>query len=886
MKEKEKITISKYLVLLILAICIAPVCSPLLLARNNEAKKVLVLHSYHHGLSWDDGIDRGIESVFEKSDLDIEIQFEYMDTKRIYDQEYLDKLYKIYKYKFRNRKVNLIISTDNNAFNFLLEHGNELFPQTPVVFCGVNDFKDGMLEDRSLYTGTVEAIDIRETLDVALKLHPKTEHFIVYGDNSPTYLANKAILERIIPDYERSIDFIFKDNFNIREIREHILKLPSNSLILLISTIRDEQGQLISFQRSAEMMAAVSSVPLYGCWDFFLGHGIVGGKLISGFSQGETAAHIALTILNGEKVENIPVLKESPNRYMFDYKQMQRFGIDLSDIPEDSIVINKPRTFYSEHKGLIWSAIVGIGGLVLIIFILASNIIIRRRAEESLLESKEHYRTLFEGSRDAIFLHNLEGKFIDANQAMLDLFGYTREEMIGMNSIDIHAHPEDRSKFLNELVQKGFHRDYEIKLKKKDGTEIDCLLTASIRRADDGTIIGYQGIIRDISDKKLLESQLLQAQKMEAVGRLAGGIAHDFNNLLTTIIGNTELSLLRTGKDNPLCENIAEIKKAANRAASLTRQLLAFSRKQVLQPVVLNLNTVICSLEKMIGRLIGEDVELETLLSPDLGEVRADAGQMEQVIMNLVINARDAMPRGGKLIIETANVDLDENYASEHGVKLNPGPYVMLAVSDTGKGIDKETQSRIFEPFFTTKEKGKGTGLGLSTVYGIVKQSGGLIWVYSELGEGTTFKIYLPRIRCGSEPLRKEQAPLEAPKGVETVLIVEDDDAVRSLACKILELQGYKILEAKDGEEAMKVSKEYKGPIHLMITDVVMPGISGRELQEQLHPLRPAMKVLYMSGYTDNATAYHKVLDSGVAFLQKPFTPETLARKVREVLED
>jgi len=452
--------------------------------------------------------------------------------------------------------------------------------------------------------------------------------------------------------------------------------------------------------------------------------------------------------------------------------------------------------------------------------------------------------------------------------AVIILCGMAAAFRINAQRLILHARLEEAFKRELEIQQKNQELEAEVAIRKQ--------AQKALHKARDELELR----VKERTD------QLLQAQKMEAVGRLAGGIAHDFNNLLTTIIGNTELSLLRIGKDNPLCENIAEIKKAANRAASLTRQLLAFSRKQVLQPVVLNLNTVICGLEKMIGRLIGEDMELETLLSPDLGEVRADAGQMEQVIMNLVINARDAMPLGGKLIIETANVDLDETYASEHGVKLNPGPYVMLAVSDTGKGMDKETQAHIFEPFFTTKERGKGTGLGLSTVYGIVKQSGGLIWVYSELGEGTTFKIYLPRIRSGSEPQRKEQAPLEAPKGVETVLIVEDDDAVRSLACKILELQGYKILEAKDGEEAMKVSKEHNGPIHLMITDVVMPGISGRELQEQLHPLRPAMKVLYMSGYTDNATAHHKVLDSGVAFLQKPFTPETLARKVREVLED
>ena len=286
--------ILKYFGITILAACLITVRPILLYAQDNQPKDVLVLHSYHHGLSWDDAIDRGIESIFKKRYPDIETQFEYMDTKRINDPAYLGQLYGIYKHKFRNRKFDVIVSSDNNAFNFLLEHRDELFPQTPVVFCGVNNFKDAMLKDRSLYTGTVEAVDIQETLDIALKLHPKTKHFVVYGDNSPTYLANKEILERIIPDYEISVDFIFKDNFNIREIREHIRKLPSNRSILLISTIRDEQGQLISFERSAEMMAAVSSVPIYGCWDFFLGHGIVGGKLISGFTQGKTAAQMAV----------------------------------------------------------------------------------------------------------------------------------------------------------------------------------------------------------------------------------------------------------------------------------------------------------------------------------------------------------------------------------------------------------------------------------------------------------------------------------------------------------------------------------------------------------------------------------------------------------------
>jgi len=382
-----------------------------------------------------------------------------------------------------------------------------------------------------------------------------------------------------------------------------------------------------------------------------------------------------------------------------------------------------------------------------------------------------------------------------------------------------------------------------------------------------------------------MERQLLQAQKMEAIGTLTGGVAHDFNNLLTSIIGYAELSMLRLDQDNPLQENIEEIMKAAKSAASLTRQLLAFSRKQVFQPAVLDLNTVTANMEKMLRRIIEEDVELKTILAPDLADVEADPGQIEQVIMNLTVNARAAMPRGGKLTIETANVDLDENYFHDHGVESVPGPYVMLAVSDNGTGMDKKTQSRIFEPFFTTKEKGKGTGLGLSTVYGIIKQSKGYIWVYSEPGRGTTFKVYLSRMEGEAVSLKKEKISKPLLTGYETVLIVEDNDALRKLAVEILDSQGYTVLKAQNGEEALKISREHKGPIHLLLTDVVMPGMSGWDLGKCLRPLRPEMKVIYMSGYTYNAILQHGVLDPQLSFLQKPFTVADLGRKVRKVLD-
>ncbi|MDY7040589.1 MAG: ATP-binding protein, partial [Chloroflexota bacterium] len=377
---------------------------------------------------------------------------------------------------------------------------------------------------------------------------------------------------------------------------------------------------------------------------------------------------------------------------------------------------------------------------------------------------------------------------------------------------------------------------------------------------------------------------LLQAQKMEAVGRLAGGVAHDFNNLLTAITGYTSLLLRNLGEDDPLRGDVEEIKKAAHRAASLTGQLLAFSRRQMLQPKMLDLNTVITSMEAMLRRLIREDIKLVTVLAPDLGYVKADPGQIEQVIMNLAVNARDAMPQGGKLTIETVNTYLDEDYAVQ-AVDVQAGPYVMIEVTDTGVGMDEEILSHIFEPFFTTKGLGKGTGLGLATVHGIIKQSGGHIEVYSEPERVTTFRIYLPQVEGEIEQVEQVQIPLESLLGSETILLVEDADIVRALARVVLHRNGYNVLEASHGREALLVCEQHDGPIHLLVTDVVMPEMGGRELAEHLTALHPEMKVLYASGYTDDAIVHRDVFERDTAFLQKPFTPEALMRKVREVLD-
>jgi PAS domain S-box-containing protein len=396
---------------------------------------------------------------------------------------------------------------------------------------------------------------------------------------------------------------------------------------------------------------------------------------------------------------------------------------------------------------------------------------------------------------------------------------------------------------------------------------------------------GYINIYaRDVTEQRNLEHQLLQSQKMDAIGRLAGGIAHDFNNVLTAIIGYSDFLQMHLGKDDPLQQEVEEIRKAGQRAASLTRQLLAFSRRQIFEVKVLDLNAVVVGMEKMMRRLINESVSIDFCLDPALGMMRADSSQMEQVLLNLVINASDAMPRGGKLTIETGNAELDESYAQMH-ISMKPGPHVRLVVSDTGIGMDEETREHMFEPFFTTKKEGKGTGLGLSMVYGIVKQSGGNIWVYSEPGKGTAFKIYLPRVFEEAQSVTEER-PDERPRGgTETILVAEDEEMIRQIISTVLVEAGYSVLLAKDGEETWGISEGTPGPIHLLLSDVVLPGMSGRESAKRLITMRPGMRVLYMSGYTANAIVHQGMLEPGIAFLQKPFAPTALLRKVREILD-
>src|ERR1700733_1719192 len=508
-----------------------------------------------------------------------------------------------------------------------------------------------------------------------------------------------------------------------------------------------------------------------------------------------------------------------------------------------------------------------------------------RAAQEGLRRSEINFRSLVTNAPYGICRCNAAGQLLDVNPALLAILGYSSaQELLGRHLGELYADTHHWFELADHLHSAAPFNGLIAEWKRKDG--INTALRVSGRAVCDGDKkTAFELFIEDVTERRALEQQLRQSQKMEAVGRLAGGIAHDFNNLLMVISGYSEFLLDRLGPDPTLRGPAQEIAGASQRASSLTRQLLAFSRKQMLAPKILDLNGVVTENLKMLTRVIGEDIDLVMVPASLLGAVRADAGQIDQVIMNLAVNARDAMPAGGKLTIETSNVSLDEEYARFHA-PLRPGDYVMLAISDTGFGMDSETQSHIFEPFFTTKGP-KGTGLGLFTVYGIVKQSGGYIWVYSEPGKGSTFKIYLPRVAETVESPAQIVVPADsvaAEPGTETILLVEDEANLRYLARQYLEKQGYRVIEAADGAVAMQIAVAHEGMIHLLLTDVIMPGMNGRELAQRISEIRPNTKVLYMSGYTENVIGRNGTLDAGIRLLQKPFTLRDLNSRVREVL--
>jgi PAS domain S-box-containing protein len=575
--------------------------------------------------------------------------------------------------------------------------------------------------------------------------------------------------------------------------------------------------------------------------------------------------------------------RQSPAAPSWDRKAAKVEGVFLFYFPS----IAMPILLLIMHSDIQFAQIiVGLGAMMISIFCFSLRLLLtqkqQRQTMDALLASESRYRNLFERNMAGLYVSTLEGRIIDCNQAFCDVFGYTRDELLQLDASQLYVGGnQERSAMLAEL-EHGPKHGAEHSYVRKDGHRIWTLENYSITTDENGRRV-LEGAVLDATERHSLEHQLQQAQKMESVGQLAGGVAHDFNNLLTVMRGYSDLQLEKTALDDPIHGYAEQINAAADRAAALTRQLLAFSRQQVMQARVVNLNQLLHDFEKLLRRLIGEDIEMRMLFADDLGNVKVDAGQIEQVIMNLVTNARDAMPEGGTLTLETSNMELDGLFLDRHPYVV-PGPYVRLAISDTGSGMDPETRKRVFDPFFTTKEVGKGTGLGLSTSYGIVKQSQGYIEVYSEVGHGSTFVIYLPRLGPGPAPLLAEKAAA-ARRGDETILLVEDDRQVRVLTQSILESYGYRVLAVEEPSQTDAICDRHSGSIKLLLADMIMPKMNGRDVARRVAARIPAVRVLYMSGFPTHNIVNQGILEPGIFFLQKPFTAVALASKIREVLD-
>jgi len=865
---------------------------PVLAATPGPSAQILILHSYYLGYHWSDDIMEGIRSSFRDSGVVAHPQVEYMDVRRYPTSEHLQLLHAYFKQKFRDLKFDVVISSDNAAFEFLLKHQEELFPQTPVIFCGVESLEQYDLSRRPLFTGVIEAIEDVPTVAVALELHPKARRVVSITDYRPTLDSARSGTTKLQKAFPQ-LEFIFIDPQSLRmaELLERVKNYPADSTVGLLGAFFGNRfGETFTAEEATRLVSQNCLFPVYGINTNTFGYGIVGGKLTNGFFQGTEAARRALAILlGGRSPADLPISGESPNRFQFDAVQLKRWRINRSLLPPESLIANEPVSLYSEHKRAILTVLGFLALQSVAISVLLMNVSRRKKAEAMLRGSEASLEEAQSIAHIGSWHHDLASRHLRWSDETYRIFGYASERpAVSLDFFIERVHPDD----LEAVIRAGqearaSRKPYraEHRIIRPDGSERLVQQQAKVFTDNQGKAVRMVGTIQDITEVRHLEDQLRHSQKLEAVGRLAGGIAHDFNNLLTAINGYSDLTLERLPAQDSIRPNIEEIRKAGKRAASLTQQLLAFSRKQVLQPRVINLNTILAEMDNMLHRLLGEDIQLQAHLAPDLGQVKADPGQIEQVILNLAVNARDAMPEGGQLTIETSNARLDDGYARMHQDAV-PGRYVLLAVTDSGCGMDSATQARIFEPFFTTKEQGKGTGLGLATIYGIVQQSGGSIWVYSEPGHGSTFKIYLPLCMDSAEAAGPASARGRSLTGTETVLVVEDEPAVRDFVRLVLARNGYQVLEAMNGKHALEVSQQHPGEIQLMVADVVMPEMGGQQLAANLAASRPRMKVLYLSGYTENAIVRHGFLDSRITFLQKPFTMETLLQKVRQTLDE
>lgn len=895
-----------------------------------DVQRVLVLNSYHPGYVWGESVMAGIRQVFDGMERHVTIHYEYMDSKHYQPEEIFAALRKLYRIKYQRLSFDVIIASDNNALNFLLEYRDELFPGVPVVFCGVNGFEPAMIEGRVGFTGIAEDYDLKGTLDLALKMFPETRHMAAVGGVSTSSTINRKRLQRLMPQYRDRVNFIDLSGLNPLELGERLRSLPEDTVVIYISYYLAPDGTTFTVRESTSFVFENTNLPMFSPWEYTLGHGVLGGMMLSGTHQARRAAEVAKRILGGEPPSSIAVQRQSIIRPVFDYRRLRQFGVSLSSLPEQSVLRHEPRTFYYRYRSLVWGVIAFILYQFAVILVLMHIIARRKRAEASLRLEESRLEALLELSRmpetsmenlmrtavrKAVHLTGSRGGYI----ALMD----EREELdciYPWNDADreqclVGDPPYAGSEWKRAVRTRKPVLETEYTGRGKDynwtwGTaDINGSLTLPV--FEDGRLAAVagvrdkpggfdssdvrqltllvQGILQPIERRKnrereeLLESRLRQAQKMEAIGTFAGGIAHDFNNILGTIVTCSELALEDTERDNPVHEDLRHIRNAAGRGKNLVGRIMTFSRRKEPELQPLQVREIVRECMAMLQTMDpAVEVRLQTLTPSSL--VLADPTQLHQVVMNICTNALQAMEEDkGVLEIELEAVvfESDEDLLPD----LRPGRYVRLAITDTGPGIEPDVQDRIFDPFFTTRKKSGGTGLGLASAHGIVRRHKGALTVKSLPGEGARFTIWLP---CAHAV--REFAPtgenMDVPGGAERILLVDDDVGLLYAVEKFLGRIGYGVTTSESGEEVLALLRGRQ--FDLMVTDQVMSGITGLELAGKVRERDLELPVILYSGLTERESSdVVAAVERGViqGFLAKPFDGEELAGKVREVLD-
>ena len=849
-----------------------------------DTHRVLILNSFNEGYHWTDRIMQGIKSVLNDEE-NVDLFIDYMDAKRCSDPDYLEKFKDLLAHKYRFHKFDAILSTDDPALDFLLTYRDTLFPGVPVVFCGINDYHPERIASHSNITGIYETSDITGTVEMMLQLHPETTEVAIVLDTtiSGQYFLDR--IQRLEGTFKNRVIFRYLTGLNLDQLKDALQDLPETTLPLWAIYLRTPQGVSLSSKESVRFTCDHSPRPVYCIWDV-VGQGVVGGRVTSPNFQGEMAAGRTLALLQGAKIETMSV-SGSPPVSIFDYVVMKQHGIDANQLPDEAIILNRPFSFYREFKHLIWMT--GAFGLILLatIFALIQHIRKRRLAEGALKESDERYRIMSERTGQMVYDFDLNKGTIKWAGAITSITGYESEDFqkISVDQWTKMIHAEDRQgvmEILERAMSEAKDEKVEYRFVQRNGQTITVEDSGSFLTDEAGKAYRMVGTMKDITERKGIEEQLRQAEKMGAIGQLAGGIAHDFNNQLTGVLGYAGM-LREQLEDEELKSFAVGIEEAAVRSSGLTAQLLAFSRRGKFLVKAVDVHQVIADVVSILDRSIDKRITVAQDLHTSALVIQGDPTQLQNALLNIALNARDAMPQGGELTITTEKVQLDSAFLIHYRYEIVPGNYAAISITDTGSGMDRETQQHIFEPFFTTKEVGKGTGMGLASVYGTINNHQGAITVYSEVGRGTVIKVYLP-LGEGIEPGPIETITESPITGNARVLLVDDEPVVRKMGQKMLTDLGYSVTTCADGKEAVEFYQKSWQEIDLVILDMVMPVMGGLDTFVAMSQINPDCRVILSSGYSINGEA-QGIMDRGVKdFVGKPYDRATLSGVVARVL--